>query len=78
MLTNKRQTNRQKVSYNFAAMDNKTITVNPDSKLINTSENYEVEYWSQKFNVSAEVLKNAVAVAGTTAKDVEAYLNRAK
>jgi hypothetical protein len=59
-------------------MDDKTITGNPDSKLINISENYEVEYWSQKFNVSAEVLKNAVAVAGNTVKDVEAYLNRRK
>lgn len=59
-------------------MDDKTITGNPDSKLINISENYEVEYWSEKFNVSAEVLKNAVAVAGNTAKDVEAYLNRRK
>lgn len=41
-------------------MDNKNLTGSPDSKLINTEENYEVEYWSKKFGVSAEKLKSAV------------------
>ncbi len=59
-------------------MDDKTITGKPENLLINTHENYEVEYWSKKFEVSTEVLKNTVAVADTTVKDVEAYLKRNK
>ena len=42
--------------------------------LINTGENYELEYWSNKFDVSVEVLKSAVKAVGSSAKAVEAYL----
>jgi len=56
--------------------DDKTKTGSPDSDLINTSENYEVEYWSKKFGVSAEELKAAVKAVGNSAKAVEAHLKK--
>lgn len=57
-------------------MDNKNLTGRPDSKLINTKENYEVEYWSKKFGVSSEKLKAAVAAVGNSAEKVEEYLKK--
>jgi hypothetical protein len=57
-------------------MDNKNITGSPDSKLINISEDYEVEYWSKKFNVSSDKLKSAVKAVGNSAEKVEEYLKK--
>jgi hypothetical protein len=57
-------------------MDDKTNSGNPDRSRINLSENYEVEYWAKKFNVTPEELKAAVKEAGSTADKVEAYLKR--
>jgi hypothetical protein len=57
-------------------MDDKTKTGSPDRDLINTNENYEVEYWSNKFGVTPEKLKSAVKAVGSSAKAVEAYLNK--
>ena len=57
-------------------MDDKTKTGSPDRDLINTSENYEVEYWAKKFGVTPEKLKSAVKAVGSSAKAVEAYLNK--
>ncbi len=56
--------------------DDNTKTGSPDSDLINTNENYEVEYWSKKFGVSPEELKSAVKAVGNSAKAVEAHLNK--
>jgi len=56
--------------------DDKTKTGSPDSDLINTNENYEVEYWSKKFGVSPEELKSAVKAVGNSAKAVEAHLKK--
>jgi len=56
--------------------DDKTKTGSPDSDLINTSENYEVEYWSKKFGVSAEELKAAVKAAGNSVSAVRKQLNK--
>jgi hypothetical protein len=39
------------------------------------SEKYEVQYWAEKFGVSAEELREAVQKVGTVATDVENYLN---
>jgi hypothetical protein len=57
-------------------MDDKNLTGSPDSKLVNASENYEVEYWTKKFGVSAEKLEEAVAAVGNSAEKVEEYLNK--
>jgi len=57
-------------------MDDKTKTGWPDSDLINTGENYEVEYWSKKFGISAEQLKAAVKAVGNSAAAVGQHLKK--
>ena len=57
-------------------MDNKTKTGSPDNKLINTSENYEVEYWSKEFGVSAEQLRAAVKAVGNSVAAVKKHLGK--
>jgi hypothetical protein len=57
-------------------MDNKTKTGSPDRDLINTSENYEVEYWSNKFGVTPEQLKAAVKAVGNSAEAVKTHLDK--
>jgi len=56
--------------------DNKTKTGSPDRNLINTSEDYEVRYWSEKFGVSATELKDAVKAVGNSADAVKKHLNK--
>lgn len=57
-------------------MDNKKNTGSPDRDLINVHEDYELQYWSEKFNISRDELKAAVKAAGTSAKAVEAHLKK--
>ena len=38
------------------------------------NESYELQYWSEKFNVSREELRNAVDKAGVSVSAVEEYL----
>jgi len=57
-------------------MDDKTKTGSPDSDKINVNEGYELRYWSEKFGISHEELKEAVKAAGTSVKAVEAYLKK--
>jgi hypothetical protein len=47
-----------------------------DRQRVNVNEDYEVRYWTQKWNVSEERLRQAVAAAGVMANDVEAWLRR--
>jgi hypothetical protein len=47
-----------------------------DRQRVNLDEDYEVRYWTQKWNVSEERLREAVAAAGVMADDVEAWLRR--
>ena len=61
---------------NTTAMDDKKNTGSPDRSLINVHEDYELQYWSEKFGISRDELKEAVKAAGTSAKAVEAYLNK--
>jgi hypothetical protein len=42
-----------------------------DRSRINTSEDYEVRYWSEKFGVSPEQLKAAVRKVGNSVEAVE-------
>ena len=41
--------------------DDKTKTAPQDASRINVREDYEVRYWTKKFGVTAEQLKEAVA-----------------
>jgi Protein of unknown function (DUF3606) len=55
-----------------AAMTDDTSKRGPqDRSRINTSEDYEVRYWSEKFGVSPEQLKAAVRKVGNSAEAVE-------
>jgi hypothetical protein len=56
-------------------MDNKDKVGSPDREKINIHENYEVEYWANKFGVTANRLREAVEKVGTSVADVKAYLN---
>jgi len=57
-------------------MDNKAKTGSPDGKRINVEEDYELEYWSEKFGISRNELKKAVKAAGTSAAAVKNYLKK--
>jgi Protein of unknown function (DUF3606) len=48
-----------------------------DRSRINTSEDYEVRYWSRKFGVSPDTLKAAVKKVGNSVKAVEKELKPA-
>jgi len=43
---------------------------------IDTSEYYEVEYWSDKFGVSIEQLKTAIKAVGNLVVAVEQFLKK--
>ena len=47
-----------------------------DRTRINVNEKYEVQYWTEKFGVSAEELKKAVSTAGTSVEAVRAQLGK--
>ncbi|MBB5397354.1 DUF3606 domain-containing protein [Mucilaginibacter sp. AK015] len=57
-------------------MDSKQNVGSPDRDRINVNEDYELQYWSEKFNISRDELKEAVKAAGTSVKAVQAYLNK--
>jgi hypothetical protein len=48
-----------------------------DRTRINTSEDYELRYWSEKFGVSQDQLKAAVNKVGNSVSAVEAELKAA-
>ncbi len=45
-----------------------------DRSRINVNEDYELQYWSEKYGVSKEELRQAVEKVGVSASDVEEYL----
>jgi len=48
-----------------------------DRTRVNRYEPYELEYWSKKFNISAQQLRNVIEQAGTDEiKAIEKYLIR--
>lgn len=49
-----------------------------DRLRINVHEEHELRYWSEKYSVSADALKKAVAAVGVMAADVEKYLNNGR
>ena len=51
--------------------DDKTRTGGQDRQRISLSEDYEVRDWAQKFGVSQDALRDAVARVGDRAEDVE-------
>ena len=57
-------------------MDDKSKTGKADDSRINVNESYELQYWSKKFNVSEERLREAVKAVGPLVSDVEKYLRK--
>ena len=56
--------------------DDKTLRGPQDSSRIALGEDYEVEYWTDKFGVSREALQKAVDAVGNSADAVQSHLNR--
>jgi hypothetical protein len=54
--------------------DDKTLRGPQDRSRIAMGEDYEVEYWTDKFGVSRDRLQQAVDAVGTNAEAVEQYL----
>ena len=55
--------------------DDKSNTGPQDAARVNVHEDYEVRYWTGKFNCSETDLREAVNMVGVSAKNVEAYLD---
>lgn len=47
-----------------------------DRSRVNVNEPWELQYWSRKFGVSEEQLKDAVKAAGTSADAVGKHLGK--
>jgi hypothetical protein len=56
--------------------DDKTLRSPQDRSRIAMGEDYEVRYWTEKFGVSHERLREAVNSVGNSADAVEAYFKR--
>jgi hypothetical protein len=54
--------------------DDKTLRGPQDRSRISMSEDYEVEYWTNKFGVSRDELQKAVDAVGNGASAVEKHL----
>ena len=54
--------------------DDKTLRGPQDRSRISMSEDYEVEYWTNKFGVSRDELQKAVDAVGNSASAVEQHL----
>jgi hypothetical protein len=57
--------------------DDKSKRGSRDRKLISLSEKYEVRYWSKKFGVTPDRLRQVVEKVGHSAKAVEEELKSA-
>jgi hypothetical protein len=57
-------------------MDSKQNVGSPDRDRINVNEDYELQYWSEKFGVSKGRLQEAVKAVGTSVEAVQEYLNK--
>lgn len=55
-------------------MDNLRKMGSEESDCINVKENYEVEYWAKRFNISPQRLREIIAITGTSVQAVEQYL----
>jgi hypothetical protein len=54
--------------------DNLSRTVQQDDSSITINQDYELEYWAKKMNVSKEKIKTAVAAVGFKVADIQDWL----
>lgn len=72
----RRQSGDEATSKGAQMADDRTLTGQADRLRINMNEDYEVRYWTQKWNVSREELADAVRSAGVMVKDVAKKLGK--
>lgn len=56
--------------------DDKKNAGSPDRDRINVNEDYELQYWTMRLGVSADVLRAAVKAVGPTAAAVREHLGK--
>jgi hypothetical protein len=56
--------------------DDKSLRTPADAQRVNMGEDYEVRYWTDKWQVTPEQLRAAVEKVGVMADDVERELRR--
>ena len=56
--------------------DDKTLRTPADAQRVNVGEDYEVRYWTNKWNVTPQQLRAAVDKVGVMVDDVERELRR--
>jgi hypothetical protein len=54
--------------------DDKSLRTPADAQRVNVGEDYEVRYWTNKWNVTPEQLRAAVEKVGVMVDDVEREL----
>jgi hypothetical protein len=65
------------LSFKEEAMpDSTTQTAAPDRIRINVNESWEVDYWTRKFGVEPQSLKDAVSKVGPMVEDVQRHLGK--
>ena len=47
-----------------------------DHSRINTTEPWEIKYWTERFGISEQELKDAVFTVGSSSDDVKRYLGK--
>jgi Protein of unknown function (DUF3606) len=57
--------------------DDKSNRGEQDRIRVNVHEQYEVEYWTRKWGITAQQLRDAVAKVGVMVKDVAKHLGKA-
>jgi hypothetical protein len=60
----------------FIMVDNLNIKKPKDPKTINTHEKWELDYWSKKFGVTKEQIKQSVKAVGNSTEKVKKHLGK--
>jgi len=58
--------------------DDPALTRPQDAQRVNVDQEHEIRYWSEKFGVSAEMLREAVEQVGPMVENVADYLSAEK
>jgi uncharacterized protein DUF3606 len=57
-------------------MDDKNKKGPQDAARVNVNEDYELRYWTERFNISADKLRAAVAQVGPSVAAIEEFLKK--
>lgn len=59
-------------------MDDKNKRGPQDATRVNVNEDYELQYWSERFKITRDELRAAVKEAGPSVQAIEAFLKNNK